>query len=84
MKTKIKYEKFQGEEVGWFQKNSPKIVSRSRSPIPIAASKKQIGQVKLEKSKSETNLAKSSEDFTYREYLRDKNAKIISLLENRK
>ena len=78
MKTKIKYEKFQGEEVGWFQKNSPKIVSRSRSPIPSVPAKK------IEKSKSETNLVRCSKEFTYREYLKDKNAKIISLLENSK
>ena len=82
MKTKVKYEKFKGEEVGWFQKTSPKVISRTRSPNPII--QKQAGHSFLKKSQSETNLTQISDKLTYLQYLGDKNAKIIALLENKR
>ena len=84
MKTKVKYEKFKSEEVGWFHKSSPKIVSRARSPMPIVISKRHSNQPHLKKSLSESNLNKRTADFTYQQFLGDKNAKIIALLEHKK
>ena len=84
MKTKVKYEKFEGEEVGWFNKSSPKIVSHARSPKPAVVSKRQSYQPRLRKSMSESNINKEPDNFTYQQFLSDKNAKIIALLENKK
>ena len=84
MKTKIKYKKFKGEKVGWFQKSSPKIVSKVHSPNQAVILRRQTNEPKIRRCMSDGCLKVTASDFgkeAFKDFLGDKNAKIIALLE---
>ena len=80
MKTKVKYEKFEGENVGWFQKASTKTINRSRSPNSAVLNRI---TPKAMSTSAKQQVNKVDGDFlTYKDFLQDKNAKAIAMLES--